>query len=133
VVDGAAATVDDHSRIGSVTKTFTAVAVLEQVEAGELNLADTIEDVLPDLAEQYPDLAAITVDQLLGMRSGIPDYANTGIVIGPVVEDPTMVWTADEMIGAVMAAGGLQPPGTGGYSTTNYIILRDDTAICMGY
>jgi D-alanyl-D-alanine carboxypeptidase len=125
VVDGAAATVEDHSRIGSVTKTFTAVAVLEQVEKGELSLTDTIEDVLPDMAAQYPDLATITVDQLLGMRSGIPDYANTGIVTGPVVEDPTKVWTVDEIIAAVMAAGGLQPPGTGGYSTTNYLILGE--------
>lgn len=125
VVGGAAATVGDHSRIGSVTKTFTAVAVLEQVEEGELSMTDAVEDVLPDLAQRYPDLATITVDQLLGMRSGIPDYANTGVVTGPVVEDPMKVWSVDEIIAAVMDAGGLQPPGTGGYSTTNYLILGE--------
>jgi D-alanyl-D-alanine carboxypeptidase len=123
VKGGAAATVADHSRIGSVTKTFTAVAILEQVEAGKLALSDTIAKALPALAEKYPPLAPITVEQLLSMRSGIPDHANTGIVLGPVVKDPTKVWTTDEMIAAVMAAGGLKPPGTAGYSTTNYFIL----------
>ncbi len=47
VVGGAAASIPDHSRIGSVTKTFTAVAVLEQVEAGKLALADTIRRSFP--------------------------------------------------------------------------------------
>jgi len=119
----AAATAEDHSRIGSVTKTFTATAVLEQVAASELSLDDTIEDVLPDLAGQYPDLAPITVGQLLAMRSGIPDYANTGAVTGPVVEDPTKVWTVDEIIATTLEQEPLEAPGTAGYSTTNYLIL----------
>ena len=123
-VDGQTpATPEDHSRIGSVTKTFTATAVLQQIEAGELSLDDTIEDVLPDLAEEYPDLSPITFEQLLAMRSGIPDYANTGAVTGPVVEDPTKVWTVDEIIATTLEAEPLQPPGTPGYSTTNYLIL----------
>jgi D-alanyl-D-alanine carboxypeptidase len=118
-----AASPDDHNRIGSVTKTFTAAAVLQQVEAGELSLEDTIEDVLPDLADEHTDLAPITVEQLLAMRSGIPDYANTGAVTGPVVEDPTKVWTVDEIIATTLEEQPLQPPGTAGYSTTNYLIL----------
>jgi D-alanyl-D-alanine carboxypeptidase len=117
------ATTEDHSRIGSVTKTFTAVAVLEQVAAGKLALDDTIGDVLPDLAQKYPDLAPITVEQLLAMRSGIPDYANTGAVTGLVVQDPTKVWTVDEIIATTLREEKLQPPGTPGYSTTNYLIL----------
>ena len=55
VKGGAAATVADHSCIGSVTKTFTAVAVLQQVEAGKLALTDTVQKVLPDLATKYPE------------------------------------------------------------------------------
>jgi D-alanyl-D-alanine carboxypeptidase len=120
-----AATPEDHSRIGSVTKTFTATAVLEQVAGGELALDETIEEVLPDLAETYPDLAPITVEQLLAMRSGIPDYENTRAVTGPVVEDPTKVWTVDEIIATTLEEEPLQPPGTPGYSTTNYLILGE--------
>jgi D-alanyl-D-alanine carboxypeptidase len=122
VSGGAKATVADHGRVGSVTKTFTVVAVLEQVAAGHLKLESTIEEILPDLARRYPPIARITVDQLAGMRSGIQDYANTGIVIKGVAADPTKIWTADDLIDAAMTLP-LAAPGTGGYSTTNTIIL----------
>jgi D-alanyl-D-alanine carboxypeptidase len=125
-VDGGdAATVEDHGRIGSVTKTFTATAILQQVDEGELRLDDTIGDVIPAFAETYPDLEDVTVEQLLSMHSGIPDYANTGAVTGPVVEDPTKVWTVDEIIATTLEEEPLEPPGTAGYSTTNYLILGE--------
>ena len=122
VKGGARATVADHGRIGSVTKTFTTAAVLEQVAAGKLKLESTIAEILPDLAAKYPAIAGITVDQLAGMRSGIQDYANTGVVIKGVVADPARVWTADALIDAAMTLP-LSAPGTGGYSTTNTVIL----------
>ncbi|MFM7068274.1 MAG: serine hydrolase domain-containing protein, partial [Actinomycetes bacterium] len=117
------ATTEDHSRIGSVTKTFTATAVLQQVEAGKLSLDDTIGDVLPDLAAEHPAVGKITVQQLLGMTSGIPDYANTGLVLNKVVQDPTKVWTPEEIIDLTLTESKLSAPGTPGYSTTNYLIL----------
>jgi hypothetical protein len=46
------------------------------------------------------------------MRSGIPDYANSGAVTGPVVDDPTKVWTVDEIISTTLQEETLQPPGT---------------------
>ena len=125
VLDGADATIEDHGRIGSVTKTFTATAVLERVDAGELALDDTIADILPDLADTYPDVADITIDQLLGMQSGIPDYANNGLVLQSVVESPTTELTPTEIIDRVLTELDLEPAGTGGYSTTNYLILGE--------
>jgi D-alanyl-D-alanine carboxypeptidase len=122
VKGGATATIDDHSRIGSVTKTLTVTAVLEQVAAGKLTLDTTIAEMLPDLAAKYPKIAGITVDKLAGMRSGIQDYANTNVVLPAVVKDPSKVWSADELIAAAMSLP-LSPPGTGGYSTTNTLIL----------
>ena len=38
VVDGAPATIEDHNRIGSITKTFAAVAVLQLVADDKLTL-----------------------------------------------------------------------------------------------
>ncbi|MBK8638216.1 MAG: serine hydrolase [Chromatiaceae bacterium] len=102
VKGGAKATIDDHRRIGSVTKTSTVVAVLEQVAAGRLKLESRIGEVLPDLATRYLAIPGITVDQLAGVRRGILDYANTGIVVKGVVADPTRVWTADDLIEAAM-------------------------------
>ncbi|WP_295447879.1 serine hydrolase domain-containing protein [uncultured Thiodictyon sp.] len=122
VKGGAKATISDHGRIGSVTKTFTVVAVLEQIAAGRLKLESRIDEILPDLATKYPVIAGIRVDQLAGMRSGIQDYGNTGIAIKGVAADPTKVWTADDLIDAAMTLP-LSAPGTGGYSTTNTIIL----------
>ena len=119
---GAKATPADHGRIGSVTKTFTVTAVLEQVAAGKLALDATIAQVLPELAAKYPAIGPVTVAQLAGMRSGIADYANTGIVIKDVAADPAKVWTADSLIDAALTLP-LSAPGTGGYSTTNTLIL----------
>lgn len=123
VLDGAAAGTDQIGRIGSVTKTFTAAAVLQQVSQGWASLDDTIEDQLPDLAKKYPDVASITIEQLLAMNSGIPDYANSTWFLQMVVDDPTKVWSAGEIIDMVLDRGDLADPGTAGYSTTNFLIL----------
>jgi D-alanyl-D-alanine carboxypeptidase len=108
-----------------VTKTFTATAVLERVDSGEMSLKDTIADILTDLAAAHLDVAAITVDQLLAMQSEITNYANTGLVIQQVVDDPTIELTPDEIIEKVLTELELEPAGTGGYSTTNYLILGE--------
>jgi D-alanyl-D-alanine carboxypeptidase len=116
------AAIDQHGRIGSVTKTFTTTAILQQVAEGNLSLDSTIGDVLPDLATEYPDIADVAVERLAGMHSPIQDYANTGVIIAQVVEDPEHVFTPDELIAAGMSLPP-QDPEVGGYSTTNTIIL----------
>lgn len=95
------------------------------VADGKLALSDTIADRLPDLAAKYPQVADITVKQLLTMTSGIADYANvpTNGIVPQAVADPNRVFTADELI-ANGIEGGVKP-GTTGYSTTNYIILGE--------
>ena len=122
VKGGEAAAVEQHGRIGSVTKTFTVTAILQQVAAGNLLLESTISEVLPELAEQYPEIAEVTVEQLAGMHSPIQDYANTGVTVGQVIEDPQRVFTEADLIAAGMSLP-LMDPEVGGYSTTNIIIL----------
>jgi len=114
------ATAEDSGRIGSITKTFTATAVLQQVAEGALSLDDTVADVLPDLAAELPDIAEITVEQLLAMQSGIPEYEF--LVVPDVLENPTEVVDLDAVI-IETVEGGVEPAGTAGYSTTNYLIL----------
>lgn len=123
-VDGPAATIDDNFRIGSISKTFTATVLLQLVEEGELALDDTVEELLPDRAVDYPDLAPLTVEQLLAMQSGVADYLNVpDSVVVDIVDDPSRVWGAEELIAAGLDAG-VEPPGTPGYSTTNYLVLQ---------
>ena len=58
-------------RIGSLTKQFTAVAILQLVEAGKIKLDDDITRFIPD----YPVAGkGITVENLLTHTSGIMDY-----------------------------------------------------------
>jgi CubicO group peptidase (beta-lactamase class C family) len=64
---------DSVYAIGSITKSFTAHAVLTLVAAGRLRLEDTVAAVLPDYVGPG---AQVTVEQLLSHTSGIPNYVN---------------------------------------------------------
>ena len=60
-------------RIGSVTKQFTAAAILQLAEQGKLSLQDELTRFIPD----YPTLGKkITVEQLLNHTSGIRSYTD---------------------------------------------------------
>ena len=63
---------DTSYNIGSIGKVFTAVAVMQLVEAGKLRLDDTLSKHLPDYP--FPEKDAITVQQLLNHSSGLGDY-----------------------------------------------------------
>ncbi len=58
-------------RIGSITKQFTAVAILMLAEQGKLNLTDDLNKFLPDFPTHEHK---ITVEQLLVHTSGIKSY-----------------------------------------------------------
>lgn len=66
-------TVDDRWHLGSCTKAMTATLLAMQVEAGELAWTTTVEKGLPDLAaKMHADAKAITLQQLLQHRAGLP-------------------------------------------------------------
>jgi D-alanyl-D-alanine carboxypeptidase len=69
---GAPMTVADHTRIGSVTKTFTGTAVLQLVDQGRVRLTDPISMYV----EGVPSGDQITLDMLGRMRSGLFNYSN---------------------------------------------------------
>ena len=65
---------DTRFEIGSITKQITAACIVQQVRAGRLSLEDRLDRYIPD----YPAAAKVTVRQLLGQTSGIPEYAFFG-------------------------------------------------------
>lgn len=69
------ASIDTVYRIGSITKQFTAVAILQLIEQKKLALTDDVRTYVPE----FP--AAITIEQLLTHTSGIPDYTTNDWVI----------------------------------------------------
>jgi CubicO group peptidase (beta-lactamase class C family) len=57
-------------RLASVTKSFTAIAVLQLVEAGKLKLDDPLSLFVPD----FPNAAKIRISHLLSHTAGVPDF-----------------------------------------------------------
>jgi len=67
---------DDPFRIASITKTFTATVVLSLVDDGLLNTSDSLLKYLPN----FPNSENITIRNLLRMRSGIVDFADSKVL-----------------------------------------------------
>ena len=87
-VDGPAARPSDLDvpwNIGSATKTFVAVVVLQLAEEGRLDLDAGIDRFLPEL----PGAERITPRQLLQHTSGLGEYKDQPAVLN----DPTRAWT----------------------------------------
>ncbi|MEU6299434.1 serine hydrolase domain-containing protein [Streptomyces erythrochromogenes] len=125
---------DMRHRVGSVTKTFTAVAVMQQVERGRIRLDDPIGDHLPVLVPGERG-RKITVRMLLNHTSGIPDYIPYAFPSLQEFPSPTAAKSLDdnrfrtfrpaELIALGLAAPPTGEPGaaTGVYSNTNYLLL----------
>lgn len=60
-------------RLGSITKQFTAVAILLLEQQGKLNLTDTIKEYIPNAPSTWDN---ITLYHLLTHTSGIPNYTS---------------------------------------------------------
>jgi len=97
--------------LGSISKQFTAVAIMRLVAAGELELKTTLGEVFDSVPEEK---RAINVHQLLTHTSGIAGYAGFG----------RPVTTADELVKAVMSTELMFPPGAESeYSNLGYGLL----------
>ena len=78
---------DTEYRLGSITKQFTATAILQLAEKGRLKLDDRIGRYYPAAPKSW---ANITIAMLLSHRSGIPSYtAIPGFFDGPARLDHT--------------------------------------------
>lgn len=62
-------------RIGSVTKQFTAAAIMRLVEQGRIELDDPVSEYLPGLASWAGE---VTIHQLLNHTSGVKSYTSLG-------------------------------------------------------
>jgi CubicO group peptidase (beta-lactamase class C family) len=69
--DGDPVAEDTPMRIGSMSKAFTALAVLQQADAGRFDLDDPVAEVLPELRMADDRYRRITVEDLLDHRSGL--------------------------------------------------------------
>jgi D-alanyl-D-alanine carboxypeptidase len=103
-------------RLASITKQFTAAAILHLAEEGKLSLEDRISDYLPD----YPDPGRrITIRNLLSHTSGLSDVA-----VVPILEEAGGVgYTRDQIIDLVASQPLDFEPGTGhSYSNVGFML-----------
>jgi D-alanyl-D-alanine carboxypeptidase len=98
-------------QVGSNTKAFTAVIILQLEAEGKLSIGDTLGRWLP----QYPGWRHITVRQLLDMTSRIPDYLYQPAFAMAFAADQDTRFTAARLVSYV---AGL-PLGPAGYHYTN--------------
>jgi D-alanyl-D-alanine carboxypeptidase len=114
----------DRVHIGSVTKTFAAIVVLQLAAEGRLSLNDSMQQLLPGvISGPGYDPARITVRQLLQQTSGIPDYlSDTALFGNPENLAPyEQTWQPQQLVDIALSLG---PPTHGWeYSNTNYILL----------
>ena len=66
-------TTETITEAGSITKQFTAAAILQLKERGELQLDDRLSRFVPT----FPHAREITIRQLLNQTSGLPDYTQS--------------------------------------------------------
>ncbi|GAA1016101.1 serine hydrolase domain-containing protein [Streptomyces thermogriseus] len=116
-------------RVGSISKTFTAVAILQQVERGRIRLDAPIGEYLPELVRGERG-REVTVRMLLNHTSGIGDYllgAFPSLAEGSTAsldEERFRSIRPEELVRLGLAAPATGRPGEqpGSYSNTNYVI-----------
>ncbi len=112
-----AATTDTSFRIGSITKQFTAAAILRLEQAGKLSVEDPVRKHLPEFPGPGKD---VSIHQLLTHTAGIPSYTNDPKVVARKAER----WTVAALLQTFWDRPLDFPPGTNhAYSNSGYAIL----------
>lgn len=119
--------------IGSVTKMVTATVALQLVEEGMLALEESIAEVIPEQAARFEHGDQITLRQLLGHTSGLPDFLDREfdrqLAEASSVEDGVLIRGCSdpdqaELLDYAASKSARFEPGTRGeYSSTNYVLV----------
>lgn len=107
---------DTHFQIDSLTKSFTAMAILKLAEQGKLDIDQPFSKYIKSAS---PNWNSITVRQLLGMVSGIPDG---GTMTGTYQQ---VIAKAAQKTGGYKKGLDFQPGSKYEYSNNNYFILGE--------
>lgn len=103
-------------KIGSVTKTFTAVMIFQLIEEGKLRLEDPLDKFFPEI----PNSGSITIANLLNHQSGLPNYTE-GTNFDEWMDNPR---SHDELIKLISQREIKIEPGTKTvYCNSNYLLL----------
>ncbi|MFB8407256.1 serine hydrolase domain-containing protein [Streptomyces sp. NPDC055912] len=121
-VSGAAMDIHSRFRIGSVSKTFSTVVLLQLVEEGRLQLDTPVNTYLPGL---LPD-DRITVRHLLTHRSGLADYTNAMFehTVPGFEAVRNRVFSYQELVDLSLSEPRTTQPGVSyQYSNANFVVV----------
>ncbi|MFD9048004.1 serine hydrolase domain-containing protein [Streptomyces zaomyceticus] len=121
-VSGAAMEIQSRFRIGSVSKTFSTVVLLQLVEEGKLELDKPVNTYLPGL---LPD-DRITVRHLLTHRSGLADYTNAMFAntVPGFEAVRNRVFSYQELVDLSLSEPRTTEPGVSyKYSNANFVVV----------
>jgi CubicO group peptidase (beta-lactamase class C family) len=114
---GVSMTPEHRLAIGSMTKPFTALAVLRMADEGLVALDDPVVGYVPEVAETAPD---VTVAHLLSHTGGIRNYNEIPSFQARIRED----FTPEELLAVFAQQPPDFPPGTAWhYSNSGYHLL----------
>ncbi|MCU1382787.1 MAG: beta-lactamase [Acidobacteria bacterium] len=116
-------TPETRFNLGSINKTFTAVAVAQLIQQGRLSLDDPLAKFMPD----YPNhdaAAKITIQQLVTHRSGIAPFMRADF------GDATSVAAMAMVVGS--APQSFEPGARQEYSNGGYVVLGRVVEIASG-
>ncbi|WP_327152086.1 serine hydrolase domain-containing protein [Nocardia sp. NBC_01329] len=124
-----------HVRVGSITKTFTAAVVLQLVAEHKVDLDRSIDSYLPGrITGADADGQAITIRQILGHRSGLPEL--TGSPGGEEYRAARdgRTFSPDEEIAKALGNPAQFAPGAQfKYTNTNYLVAGRLIEVVTGH
>jgi D-alanyl-D-alanine carboxypeptidase len=115
---------ENHFRIGSITKTFTGTLALKLYDEGKIDLDESLSHYLPEYT--YPKANEVTVRMLANMTSGIRSYTfDSAFVTNMYLQEFERSFTSDQLARVTMDDDTLLfAPGQGwNYSNTNTVLL----------
>jgi CubicO group peptidase (beta-lactamase class C family) len=120
--DSIALTTDKVFNIGSLTKTFTAVLIMQEIEKGNLSLNDSLHNFFPSelIVNENVNLN-ITIEQLLRHRSGLGEV-NSAENINSSIFNPYNDYSRGNIYSKIPKSINL-PDERYDYKNTNYILL----------
>jgi CubicO group peptidase (beta-lactamase class C family) len=106
---------DTRFEVASISKTFTAILILQLVESGKIKLDAKVSEYIPEFTSN--DSGQITIHHLLSHTSGIQDFVGLNC--------PFASWTEKEFLeGLQKTPINFKPGSQFQYASSTYILLR---------
>ncbi|TGK46610.1 serine hydrolase domain-containing protein [Leptospira bouyouniensis] len=116
----------DRFKIGSITKLFTGISILQLQDSGKLKLDDPVSMYLPEIKLVKPKQKGyreITIRDLLTHQSGLPSDLTKGFFLSPEANDETILTSFRSLPKALEGMERNEPGKIHSYSNLSFGLL----------